>query len=51
MLPEGLMVQGVELNASELQRVEGLAKVTELCLGIYRISSKFPKEEIYGLTS
>jgi four helix bundle protein len=26
-------------------------KSYELCLGIYTITAKFPKEEIYGLTS
>ena len=44
-------IRGFKWNAEELQKVECLAKLYGLCLEIYRITAKFPKDERYGLTS
>ncbi len=45
MIPEGTRGQGLKRPAF---KGGGSA---ELCLEIYRITAKFPKEERYGLTS
>jgi len=48
---KGSRIQGVERNAKEFQRFESLAKVIKTLLKIYRKTTKFPKEERYGLIS
>jgi four helix bundle protein len=54
VIPEGTRSQGFKGSSEMLKNYKDLKvwqKSYELCLEIYRITSKFPKEEIYGLTS
>ena len=54
MAPEGTRRRGFEGSSEMLKNYEDLKvwqKSYELCLEIYRIIAKFPKEERYGLTS
>ena len=54
MLPEDSRGQGVKDSSEMLKNYKDLKvwqKSYELCLRIYRITAKFPKEERYGLTS
>ena len=54
MTPEGTRGQGFMGSSEMLKNYKDLKvwqKSYELCLEIYRITAKFPKEEIYGLTS
>ncbi len=54
MIPEGTRGQGFKGSSEMLKNYKDLKvwqKSYELCLEIYRITAKFPKEELYGLTS
>jgi ABC-type microcin C transport system permease subunit YejB len=54
VIPEGTRGQGFEGSSEMLKNYKDLKdwqKSYKLCLEIYRITSKFPKEESYGLTS
>ncbi len=54
MIPEGSRGQGFKGSSEMLKNYKDLKvwqKSYELCLEIYRITAKFPKEERYGLTS
>ena len=54
MVPEGTRGQGFKDSSEILKNYKDLKvcqKSYELCLEIYRITAKFPKEEKYGLTS
>jgi hypothetical protein len=54
VIPEGSRGQGFKGSSEMLKNYKGLKvwqKSYELCLEIYRITAKFPKEERYGLTS
>ncbi len=54
MIPEGSRGQGFKGSSEMLKNYKELnvwQKSYELCLEIYRITAKFPKEELYGLTS
>ena len=54
MRPEGTRDQGFKGSSEMLKNYKDLKvwqKSYELCLVIYRITAKFPKEELYGLTS
>ena len=54
MIPEDSRVQGFKGSSEILKNYKELKvwqKSYELCLEIYRITAKFPKEEGYGLTS
>ena len=54
MLPEDSRGQGFKDSSEMLKNYKDLKvwqKSYELCLRIYRITAKFPKEERYGLTS
>ena len=54
MIPEGTRSQGFKGSSEMLKNYKELKvwqKSYELCLEIYRITAKFPKEERYGLTS
>ncbi|MFC1579783.1 four helix bundle protein [Thermodesulfobacteriota bacterium] len=46
--PRGYKGSGVRVNCKDLKVWQ---KSYELCLAVYRITAKFPKEERYGLTS
>lgn len=53
-MPEGTRGQGFRGSSEMLKNYKELKvwqKSYELCLEIYRITAKFPKEERYGLTS
>ena len=54
MIPEGSRIQGSK-GSSEMPKnykeLKVWQKSYELCLEIYTITAKFPREEIYGLTS
>ena len=52
MIPEGTRGQGFKGSSEMLKNYKDLKvwqKSYELCLEIYRITAKFPKEERYGL--
>ena len=54
MIPEGSRIQGVKGSSEMLKNYKELKvwqKSYKLCLEIYTITAKFPKEERYGLTS
>jgi len=54
VIPEGTRGQGFKGSSEMLKNYKDLKvwqKSYELCLEIYRITAKFPKEERYGLTS
>jgi hypothetical protein len=54
VIPEGTRGQGFKGSSETLKNYKDLKvwqKSYELCLEIYRITAKFPKEERYGLTS
>jgi hypothetical protein len=54
VIPEGSRGQASRVRVQMLKNYKELKvwqKSYELCLGIYTIIAKFPKEEIYGLTS
>jgi hypothetical protein len=54
MIPEGTRDQGFKGSSEMLKNYKDLKvwqKLYELYLEIYRITAKFPKEELYGLTS
>jgi four helix bundle protein len=54
MIPEGTRGQGFKGPSEILKNYKGLnvwQKSYKLSLEIYRITTKFPKEELYGLTS
>ena len=54
MVPEGARGRGFQDSREMLKNYKDLKvwqKAYELCLEIYRITAKFPKEERYGLTS
>ncbi len=54
MIPEGTRGQGFKGSSEMLKNYKDLKvwqKSYELCLEIYRITAKFPKEERYGLFS
>jgi len=54
VIPEGSRVQGFKGSSEMLKNYKELKvwqKSYELCLEIYTITAKFPREEIYGLTS
>jgi len=54
VIPEGTRGQGFKGSSEMLKNYKELKvwqKSYELCLEIYRITAKFPKEELYGLTS
>ena len=54
MLPEDSRGQGFKDSSEMLKNYKDMKvwqKSYELCLRIYRITAKFPKEERYGLTS
>jgi len=54
VIPEGSRGQGFKGSSEMLKNYKDLKvwqKSYELCLEIYRITAKFPKEERYGLTS
>ena len=54
MVPEGSRGQGFKGSSERLKNYKELnvwQKSYELCLNIYRVTAKFPKEERYGLTS
>ncbi len=54
MIPEGTRGQGFKGSSEMLKNYKELKvwqKSYELCLEIYRITTKFPNEERYGLTS
>ena len=54
MISEGSRGQGFKGSSEMLKNYKELKvwqKSYELCLEIYRITAKFPKEELYGLTS
>jgi len=54
MIQEGTRGQGFKGSSEMLKNYKELKvwqKSSELCLEIYRITAKFPKEELYGLTS
>ncbi len=54
MVPEGSRGQGFKGSSEMLKNCKELnvwQKSYELCLKIYKITAKFPKEERYGLTS
>ncbi|MEA1970320.1 MAG: four helix bundle protein [Thermodesulfobacteriota bacterium] len=54
LIPEGSRGQGFEGPSEVLKNFKELKvwqKSYKLCLEIYRITAKFPKEEKYGLTS
>ncbi len=54
MIPEGSRSQGFKGSSEMLKNYKDLKvwqKSYELCLEIYRITAKFPKEERYGLIS
>jgi four helix bundle protein len=54
VIPEGTRGQGFKDSSEMLKNYKDLKvwqKSYELCLEIYRIKAKFPKEERYGLTS
>ncbi len=54
MIPEGTRIQGFKGSSEMLKNYKELKvwqKSYKLCLEIYRITAKFPKEERYGLTS
>ncbi len=51
---KGSRIQGFKGSSEMLKNYKDLKvwqKSYELCLEIYRITAKFPKEERYGLTS
>jgi four helix bundle protein len=54
VIPEGSRIQGSK-GSSEMPKnykeLKVWQKSYELCLEIYTITAKFPREEIYGLTS
>ena len=54
MIPEGTRSPGFKGSSEMLKNYKELKvwqKSYKLCLEIYRITAKFPKEERYGLTS
>jgi hypothetical protein len=54
VIPKGTRGQGFKGSSEMLKNYKDLKvwqKSYELCLEIYRITAKFPKEERYGLTS
>ena len=54
MIPEGSRIQGAKGSSEMLKNYKELKvwqKSYKLCLEIYTITAKFPKEERYGLTS
>jgi len=54
VLPKGPRIQGFKDSSEMLKNYKELKvwkKSYELCLEVYRITAKFPKEERYGLTS
>jgi hypothetical protein len=54
VIPKGTRGQGFKGSSEMLKNYKDLKvwqKSHELCLEIYRITAKFPKEEKYGLTS
>jgi len=54
VIPKGKRGQGFKGSSEILKNYKDLKvwqKSYELCLEIYRITAKFPKEERYGLTS
>jgi len=54
VIPEGSRGQGFKDSSELLKNYKDLKvwqKSYELCFKIYRITTKFPKEERYGLTS
>jgi len=54
VVPEGTRGPGFKDSSEMLKNYKELKvwqKSYELCLEIYRITAKFPKEERYGLTS
>ena len=54
MVPEGARGPGFKDSSEMLKNYKDLKvwqKSYELCLEIYRITAKFPKEERYGRTS
>ncbi len=54
MVPEGSRGQGFKGSSERLKNYKELnvrQKSYELCLNIDRITTKFPNEERYGLTS
>jgi len=54
VVPKGSRVQGFKGSSEMLKNYKELKvrqKSYELCLEIYTMTEKFPKEEIYGLTS
>ena len=54
MIPEDTRGQGFKGSSEMLKNYKDLKvwqKSYELCLEIYRITAKFPREERYGLTS
>ena len=54
MVPEGTRDRGFKDSSEMLKNYKDLKvwqKSYKLCLEIYRITAKFPKEERYGLTS
>ena len=53
-MPEGTRSQGFKGSSEMMKNYKELKvwqKSYKLCLEIYRITTKFPKEEKYGLTS
>ena len=53
MIPEGTRGQGFKGSSEKLKNYKDLKarqKSTKLCLEIYRITAKLPKEERYGPT-
>ena len=40
-----------QLNAKKYKELKVWKKAYKLCLDIYKVTKRFPKEEIYGLTS